>query len=280
MIMKYPLSFRSPLLRGASNVVLVLTTLLAAYAAEPMPGTTSTPTWCDEFDTPGAPNPKNWGYEVGLVRNKEAQFYTRARPENAVVVDGNLVITARHEAWSEGDKKAAYTSASLMTQDKQEFGYGRFEVRAKLPTGRGIWPAIWFLGADKKLTWPACGEIDLMEYVGFDPEKLHFNIHTTAYNHVKKTNKGIAVTVPAATDWHVYGLELHHDKLTMSLDGKLVFTYSNEGTGPDVWPFDKPMYMILNVAVGGAWGGQKGIDDTVFPQAMLIDYVRYWKADK
>ncbi|MEK7415007.1 MAG: glycoside hydrolase family 16 protein [Planctomycetota bacterium] len=258
----------------------MLTTLLAAYAAEPMPGTTSTPTWCDEFDTPGAPNPKNWGYEVGLVRNKEAQFYTRARPENAVVVDGNLVITARHEAWSEGDKKAAYTSASLMTQDKQEFGYGRFEVRAKLPTGRGIWPAIWFLGADKKLTWPACGEIDLMEYVGFDPEKLHFNIHTTAYNHVKKTNKGIAVTVPAATDWHVYGLELHHDKLTMSLDGKLVFTYSNEGTGPDVWPFDKPMYMILNVAVGGAWGGQKGIDDTVFPQAMLIDYVRYWKADK
>lgn len=236
------------------------------------------PDWSDEFDTAGAPDPAKWDYEVGLVRNKEAQFYTRARPENAVVEDGHLVITARKEAWSENGKTAAYTSASVITLGKHEFQYGRVEVRAKLPAGLGMWPAIWFLGSDRtKVGWPKCGEIDLMEYVGHDPDRIHCTVHsTTLGDQPKHTSKGTAVKAPdAAADWHVYALELHRGRMEMELDGKTVFTCRDDGTF--AWPFDKPVYLILNLAVGGSWGGKKGIDDTRFPQRMLVDYVRAWK---
>lgn len=245
-------------------------------AGEPPP-----PTWAEEFDVPGAPDPAKWDYETGFIRNDESQFYTRDRPENAVVEEGYLVITACKEDWDVDGQRAGYTSASVTTNGRQEFRYGRIEVRAKVPEGRGIWPAIWLLGTDVSEGWPACGEIDLMEYVGFDPDTLHFNIHTTAYNHTTKTNKGAAVTVPdAARDWHVYALEWHADRLEFFLDGTSVFRFENEGTGLAVWPFDKPHYLILNVAVGGTWGGREGIDDAIFPQRMLIDYVRYWQAEQ
>lgn len=250
----------------------------AAAAVDPVADRPA-PTWADEFDTPGSPDPVNWDYETGFVRNQEAQYYTRGRPENAVVEGGHLVITALKEAWREQGKEAAYTSASLVTRGRREFRYGRIEVRAKLATGRGIWPAIWLLGTDKSKGWPACGEIDMVEYVGFDPHTLHFNIHTSSYNHVQKTAKGRALAVEdAARDWHVYALEWQPDRIELFLDGAGVFTFKNEGTGPAVWPFDKPHYLVLNVAVGGGWGGMKGIDDTIFPQRMLIDYVRYWEA--
>ena len=250
----------------------------ATAAADPVADRPA-PTWADEFDTPGSPDPVNWDYETGFVRNQEAQYYTRGRPENAVVEGGHLVITALKEAWREQGKEAAYTSASLVTRGRREFRYGRIEVRAKLATGRGIWPAIWLLGTDKSKGWPACGEIDMVEYVGFAPHTLHFNIHTSSYNHVQKTAKGRALAVEdAARDWHVYALEWHPDRIELFLDGAGVFTFENEGSGPAVWPFDKPHYLVLNVAVGGGWGGMKGIDDTIFPQRMLVDYVRYWEA--
>jgi beta-glucanase (GH16 family) len=261
-----------------SVAVAGLSALSGAAAADP-PADRPAPTWADEFEAPGAPDSANWEYETGFVRNKEAQFYARERLENARVEGGHLVITAVKEPWREQGKEAAYTSASLVTRGRREFRYGRLEVRAKLPEGRGIWPAIWLLGTDKSKGWPACGEIDLMEYVGFDPHSLHFNIHTPAYNHVKKTNKGRKVMVQdAAHDWHIYALEWHPDRLEFFLDGAGVFTFKNEGTGPAAWPFDKPHYLLLNVAVGGGWGGAKGIDDTIFPQRMLVDYVRYWEA--
>lgn len=266
--------------RGIAFAVAIAGVALpAARAADPAADRPA-PTWADEFDTPGAPDLARWDYEEGLVRNKEAQYYTRDRRENAVVEGGHLVITARKEPWPPLAQQADYTAASLVTRGKQDFHYGRLEVRAQLPGGRGIWPAIWLRGSDLSRGWPACGEIDLVEFVGFDPGRLHFNIHTPAYNHVKKTSKGRSLSVPdAAGAWHVFALEWHRGKVELFLDGATALTFADEGTGPAAWPFDKPHHLILNVAVGGGWGGTKGIDDTIFPQRMLIDYVRYWRTD-
>jgi len=231
--------------------------------------------WRDEFDYTGLPDPEKWGYEVGFVRNREAQYYTKARRENARVEKGVLVIESRKERFEKGE----YTSASIHTKGKAEWRYGRFEIRAQLPAGRGMWPAIWMLGANiGKVGWPRCGEIDIMENVGFDPDTIHANIHTQAYNHVKRTAKGskIEIAKPHAT-FHVYAIEWFEDRIDFFVDGRKYFTFKNEGTGADVWPFGEPHYLILNAAIGGAWGGQKGIDDAIFPQKYLIDYVRVYE---
>ncbi len=233
--------------------------------------------WNDEFDKDGRPDPAKWDQEEGFIRNNEKQFYTKGRPGNARVEKGNLVIESRKEQFEKGE----YTSASLLTRGKAEWVFGRVEVRAKIPTGRGTWPAIWMLGADRKLGWPACGEIDIMENVGYDPDVICANIHTKSYNHVKKTGKGDKVAAKAPyNDFHIYAIDWYPDHIDFFFDDQKYFTFKNEGTGSDVWPYDKPHYLILNTAIGGAWGGQKGIDDAIFPQKFLIDYVRiYQKAD-
>ncbi len=247
--------------------------------------------WSDEFDKPGLPDESKWTYEEGFVRNQESQYYTQARQENARVEDGFLVIEARKEPFKNprfdasqpgrrrGAESAQYTSASVNTRGKAAWSYGRIEVRAKLPTGRGMWPAIWMLGTNiDQVGWPACGEIDIMENVGFDPDVIHANIHTKAYNHVKGTNKGAKITIPKAhEDFHVYAIEWTKEKMDFFVDDQKYFSFANEGTGRDAWPYDQPHYLILNIAVGGAWGGQKGIDDGIFPQKMLIDYVRVYE---
>ena len=231
--------------------------------------------WSDDFNTPGLPDPAKWDYEEGFIRNRELQYYTRARKENARVENGNLVLEARKEDFKGGK----YTSASLITWGKASWTYGRIEVKARIPTGRGLWPAIWTLGADRRETgWPACGELDIMENVGFDPDVIHANIHTKKYNHVKKTNKGSKITSPRPFDsFHVYALEWFPDRIDFYFDKEKYFTYENEKSGVDAWPFDKPQYLILNIAIGGAWGGQKGVDDAVFPQQMLVDHVRVYQ---
>jgi len=250
--------------------------------------------WSDEFDKAGLPDPAKWNFETGFLRNNEQQFYTRERPENARVENGMLVIEARKEQFknpdydpeaqgrgSAGRRKefAAYTSASLTTRGKAAWTYGRIEVRAKLPAGRGVWPAIWLLGSNiPEVGWPRCGEIDLMEFVGFDPGVIHANIHTAKYNHIRKNGKGSQITIPdAATVFHVYALEWDKARLDFFVDGHKYFTYENEGSGPDAWPYDKEQYLILNFAIGGDWGGAKGIDDTIFPQRYCIDYVRVYQ---
>ena len=232
--------------------------------------------WADEFASPGLPSSEKWDYEVGAIRNEERQYYTRARRQNVQVANGLLIIESRKEAY----QGYQYTSASLRTKGKASWTYGRIEVRAKVPTGRGLWPAIWLLGVNiDEVGWPACGEIDIMEHVGFDPHTIHANIHTQAYNHVLRTHKGASITVPApSTAFHLYAIEWFKDRIDFFVDDTKYFSFTNEGTGWEVWPFDKPHYLLINTAIGGSWGGLHGIDDTVFPQLLYIDYVRVYEA--
>lgn len=231
--------------------------------------------WSDEFDYQGLPDTTKWSYEEGYVRNGEAQYYTANRPENARVENGMLIIEARRDFFHD----SAYSSASIITYNKAEFQYGRIEMKAKLPYGIGVWPAFWTLGTNiPEVDWPTCGELDIMEYVGYDTLGIHANVHTEAYNHIKGTNKGNRiVTDKPWGNFHTYAAEWYKDRIDFYLDTTKYFTFTNEDTGNDVWPFDKPQYIILNLAVGGSWGGQYGIDTTIFPQKYIIDYVRVYK---
>jgi beta-glucanase (GH16 family) len=157
------------------------------------------------------------------------------------------------------------------------------EVGAWLAQGGGVWPAIWMVCTNiREVGWPACGEIDIMEYVGFEPDVIHANIHTRKYNHVKGTGKGDRLKVEKPFDaFHVYAIEWSGEKIDFYVDEEKYFTYAKEdGAGDDAWPFDQPHYLILNLAIGGAWGGQKGINDSIFPVRYEIDYVRVYEAVK
>ena len=245
--------------------------------------------WADEFEQAGRLDPAKWGCEVGFERNHESQFYTNMRPENVRVEGGHLLIEARKEHFvnpARPVQTAEYTAASVVTRGKAEWKYGRFEVRAKLPAGRGIWPAIWMLGANRgPVKWPDCGEIDVMEYVGFMPTTIHGNVHLPA-RYARGADPAAlkmkaTLEVPDATrNFHVYAVEWDAEQITFIVDEQRYLTYRNPHTGPAAWPFDQPFYLLLNVAVGGQWGGQKGIDDGIFPQRMEVDYVRVYQRAK
>ncbi|WP_342087023.1 glycoside hydrolase family 16 protein [Dyadobacter sp. OTU695] len=237
-----------------------------------------TPSWQDEFNYTGKPDAAKWGYDLGDHGwgNNELENYTD-KIENAKVENGNLVITAIKER----SGKQQYSSARLVSKGKGDFLYGKFEIRAKLPKGRGTWPAIWMLASGKDYGnkgWPDNGEIDIMEHVGFDQDRLHGNIHTKAFNHAIKTNKGNNIVVKGLSeDFHAYTCEWTPETVTILVDGNAYFTFKKEaGYRWPEWPFDKPFHLILNIAVGGNWGGQKGVDDSIFPQKMEIDYVRVY----
>lgn len=231
--------------------------------------------WSDEFDYEGLPDPEKWSYDTGYIANNEKQYYTEARLENARVEGGHLIIEARKENMEGFD----YTSARLVTRGKQTWVYGRFEIRARVPAGRGTWPAIWMLGENiREVGWPACGEIDIMEYVGYDPNTFHGNVHTAAYNHIIKTNRGNSVEVDRPWEtFHVFAIEWFEDRIDFFLDGEKYFTFEKEADDDAVWPFDKPHYLLLNLAIGGNWGGREGIDDSLFPHQFLVDYVRIYQ---
>ena len=221
------------------------------------------------YDTAG--NAWGWG-------NQELQHYTAHRKENAWVNDGKLIITARKE---EGFDKP-YTSARLTTKDKGDWLYGRMEVRAKVSKGTGIWPAIWML-PDSNIygNWPKSGEIDIMEHVGYDPDTIHLTVHTEAFNGMYQTQKTGKVYVPEAeNEFYTYSIEWTETKCDFFIDGKKGFTFKKQSDNTDEWPFDHPYYLILNVAVGGSWGGVHGVDDSIFPQTMEIDYVRVYQKKK
>jgi beta-glucanase (GH16 family) len=233
--------------------------------------------WADEFNYNGLPDSSKWESETGGSGwgNNELQYYTKADTSNAVVGDGMLHIIAR-EAQKE---KNHYTSARLVTKNKGDWINGKIEVRAKLPAGRGLWPAIWMLPTDWKYgNWPKSGEIDIMEHVGFKKDSVFFSIHTESFNHVIHTQKtrGIFIKAPY-TSFHTYAIEWTQQEIVFLLDNSPVFKFTNSGKGPKEWPFDQRFHLLLNTAVGGNWGGQQGVDDKVFPAEMLIDYVRVYQ---
>lgn len=233
--------------------------------------------WADEFDYNGQPDSSKWSYETGYIRNQELQYYTK-RKENVRVEDGYLKIEARLDSsiTPEGNI-APITSASIHTKNKGEWTYGRIEVRAKIPSMLGSWPAIWMLGNNAR-PWPACGEIDIMEHVGFMPDSIFTTVHTQAYNHMKGTHKGKGTLVSKPdNDFHQYRVDWTRDRLEFYIDNRKVFTFANEHTGLDTWPFDSRFYLILNLAIGGSWGGQKGVQPAALPQTFLIDYVRVYQ---
>lgn len=235
--------------------------------------------WSDEFNDNSSPDTTKWSYEVGEVRNGEAQYYTKDRTKNARIEGGKLILEAHKEDY----KGYKYTSASLHTLGKRHFLYGRYEIRVKVPKGIGTWPAIWMLGVNiNEVNWPLCGEIDILENVGYDPQVVHANIHTEAYNHGKGTNKGNKLTLEKPwEEFHVYAMEWYPDRIDFFVDTTKYFTFKNDGKGNvETWPYDKPQYLLLNLAIGGGWGGRKGIDDALFPHQYLIDYVRVFENDE
>ena len=227
--------------------------------------------WSDEFDYMGRPDPVKWDYEEGFIRNREPQYYTRERPENARVEGGNLVITAVREDYQD----AKYTSASIITLGKFEFTYGRVEVRAKLPGGRNVWPAIWTLGVNRsEVGWPKCGEIDIMEFWGTSSGTVSANVHTGDYNHTKGNGRGGKIKVDKPWEnFHVYAVEWYPDRLDFFFDDKMYYSCSKKGEGIGEWPFDAPQYLLINLALTGS---KEGIDDSIFPAEYLIDYVRIY----
>ncbi len=229
--------------------------------------------WSDEFNYNGLPDSTKWTYDVGNSGwgNKELEYYTRGRLKNARVQDSVLII----EADSESYQGSNYTSARLVSIGTGNWTYGRFEVKAMLPYGRGTWPAIWMLPTQWTYGnggWPDNGEIDIMEHVGYDPEVIHASIHCDNSN---ATNTLYVKDATAA--FHVYALEWSPDTISIFVDSTKYFTFLNNHSGYQSWPFDKDFHFILNLAVGGTWGGLYGVDPTVFPQKMIVDYVRAYK---
>jgi beta-glucanase (GH16 family) len=242
--------------------------------------------WSDEFDVAGLPDATKWSYDIERNSagwyNNEQQYYANARAENSRVENGLLVITARKEDlsvaglsdWS-GQK---YSSARLFTRDKASWRYGFIEVRAKLPCGVGSWPAIWTLSTPPQTGWPDDGEIDIMEHVGFDHGVVHGTVHTGAYNHVRGNQRGATTTIPdLCAEFHRYQLTWTATRITIGVDDRNYYQYSNDNSGNAEWPFESPQFLILNVAVGGDWGGQMGVNDAIFPIEMQIDYVRVYQ---
>lgn len=249
--------------------------------AAPAPPAAYTLVWSDEFDYRGSPDSTKWTYDLGDGcpnicgwGNNELQNYTK-RVENARVENGHLIIEARKEPL--GSRQ--YTSARVLSKGKGDWLYGRFEIRAELPSGLGTWPAIWMLPTDWLYGgWPASGEIDIMEHVGFAPDSIYASVHTTAYNHVKGTQRTNRMYVPdSERAFHVYSIEWTPEYVNFFVDSTRYHTFSNERAGSDKWPFDQRFHLILNVAVGGNWGGMKGVASDIWPQHLTIDYVRVFQ---
>jgi len=232
-------------------------------------GQTKKLVWSEEFNYNGLPDSTKWSYEKGFVRNREPQYYTSGRLENARVEDGNLIITAIREGYND----AKYTSASIVTKGKYSFTYGRVEVMAKLPAGTNVWPAIWTLGTSGR--WPSCGEIDIMEYWGTTPNSISANVHTGDYNHRKGTGRGGKITFEKPwEDFHIYALEWYPDRLDFYFDDTMYYSCKKKGEGVGEWPFDSPQYLLINLALTA---GKDGINDATFPTEYRVDYVRIYE---
>ncbi len=232
--------------------------------------------WADEFNYTGIPDSTKWNYDVGGHGwgNNELQYYTRADSQNVWVKNGRLHITARRKQTG----KNSYTSARIISKGKGDWLYGRIEVGAKLPSGRGMWPAIWMLPTDWAYGgWPESGEIDIMEHVGYMPDSVFSTIHTKSFHHSIGTqkSKGLQVQNPY-TVVHEYAVEWFSDHIDFFVDDVWLFSFSNSGKGFTEWPFDKRFHLLMNIAVGGDWGGKMGVDETITAATIEVDYVRVY----
>ena len=238
--------------------------------------TLTNPVLLEEFDTEGAPNSSVWTFDLGRGDNgwgnQELQYYTD-RTENIKVENGYLLINAIQEPF-EG---ANYTSARIKSENLFEQQYGRFEARMRLPYGQGIWPAFWLLGNDCDVnTWPQCGEIDIMEFRGQEPSKIHGSVHGPGYSAGNAVTKSYTLNNDRFdTGFHVFGIEWSPDAINYYVDGDLYNTITRDDV-PGEWVFDHPFYIIINLAVGGTFVGSPDTN-TEFPQTMLVDYVRVYE---
>ena len=236
--------------------------------------------WSDEFDG-DAIDPENWTYDIGGWGwgNGEAQYYTD-RPENARVQNGLLVIEARFERF----ENSYYTSARLKSQGLQEFQYGRIEARAKVPPGAGTWPAFWMLGTTFERdeanpidsNWPLAGEIDIMEYVGREPNKTTGALHGPGYAGAGNLGRWNQPGEAIADDWHTYAIEWDFDGVKWFYDGEVFGELGRDAVGDREWVYDQPFFILLNLALGGGYPGPIGLNE-VFPKFFYVDYVRVYQ---
>lgn len=234
--------------------------------------------WNDEFTSEGKPSLDKWRFECGGHGwgNRESQCYTD-RIENAYVKDGKLHIQAMKEGYNGNN----YTSARLTTYGIESWQYAKIDVCAKLPKGRGTWPAIWMLpdSIHQGMPWPLCGEIDIMEHVGFDQDRIHFSLHTGNHNHLKKTQlTSHHLFTKVSEEFNIYSIEWTKESIKF-LFNQVEYAHFKKPKNhtKEDWPFDQPFHLVLNVALGGFWGGE--IDDTMLPQEMVIDYVRVYQLE-
>jgi beta-glucanase (GH16 family) len=239
--------------------------------------------WEDNFDSGVFPDAEKWNVITGNgcpqicgFGNNEAQYYTNHK-QNVEIRDGFLIIRALRDTIGEN----YYTSAKLTSENLGDWETGKIEVRARLPKGRGTWPAIWMLPTlNRSMNWPEDGEIDIMEHVGYNQGWVFGTIHTQKFNHIKGTQKSDSIFVEDASEaFHRYILEWEKDEMRWYVDDKLYNTIPRNNESRKGWPFDNRFHLILNFAVGGNWGGKYGVDDSIWPQEFIVDYVRVYQND-
>lgn len=237
----------------------------------------STPTWSEEFNYEGRPDSLKWEFDYGTGQhgwgNNELQYYVNTA-QNIMVSNGTLKIHAIHEATN----GMAYSSSKIKTLGKNGFKYGRIEVSAKVPPQVGTWPAVWMMPVHSTYGgWPRSGEIDIIEHVGYDPKQLHITVHTLDYNGMNNNQKGSNTYVEKAiSEFNTYRIDWTEEGITGYINDKKVYEYPNTGKGYTSWPFDQEFYLIVNLAVGGDWGGRKGVENETFPATFEVDYIRYY----
>jgi beta-glucanase (GH16 family) len=259
-----------------SLIVIVLICLVQSSFAQ-----VETLVWSDEFNGTGVPDPANWGYDLGSGGwgNNEVQTYTNSS-QNARQENGFLIIEALKQGYT-------WTSARILTNNKHEFKYGRIVFRAKMPVGSGTWPALWLLGENfASKGWPGCGEIDVLEHVGKDPGWVQCATHTPSSYGGGSINFKKKFISTANSEFHTYQLNWTYEKLEFSIDSVLIYTYRPATRNTATWPFDKPFFLIMNLAMGGNMGsdpqyetgGQKnGIDPALNSARLEVDYVKVYQ---
>lgn len=228
--------------------------------------------WIENFNGKSLAE-KNWNFEIGDGcpqlcgwGNSESQIYTKT---NHVLKNGKLIIQPKFV-------DGIFSSTRITTKSKREFQYGYVETRAKLPVGKGLWPAFWMLGSNiSEIGWPKCGEIDILEYVGREPQTIFTSIHTAdSFGNTVNTKKRIFPDIEKG--FHIYGMDWSKDKISFFVDNELVYTFQPAAKNEKTWPFDKPFYLIINLAIGGNFGGRE-IDNDIIKQTFEIDYVKIYQ---